>query len=205
MTALVKKQDLETALQEEIASGGGFGRLLKFDANTSRYTIDNNEVPLGRKFIVHIPQYARGWVLFRDKRPVEYKIHKITEGKPPDREELDSEIADSDDDGWVYQRYLPLEDYDTSELITFVSKSTGAKIALENLIQAYMMGRHRGGLPIISSAISDFRTREFGRKPRPDFRLIGWTSDNDKAPVIYEEGPPPTADGDPGYDLLNLS
>ena len=196
MNELVKKQDLETALQEEIASGGGFGPLLKFDANTSKYTIDKNEVPVGRKFIVHISQYARGWVLFQDKRPVEYKIHKITEGKPPDREELDSAIADSDDDGWVYQRYLPLEDYDTSELITFVSKSTGAKIAIENLIQAYMMGRHRGGLPIICLAISDFRTREFGRKPRPDFKLIGWTS---------EEGPPPTADGDPGYDLLNLS
>ena len=205
MNELVKKQDLETALQEEIASGGGFGPLLKFDANTSKYTIDKNEVPVGRKFIVHIQQYARGWVLFRDKRPVECKIHKITEGKPPDREELDSAIADSDDDGWVYQRYLPLEDYDTSELITFVSKSTGAKIALENLIQAYMMGRHRGGLPIICLAISDFRTREFGRKPRPDFKLIGWTSDNTKAPVIDEEGPPPTADGDPGYDLLNLS
>jgi len=207
MNALVKKQDdLETALREEIASGGGaFGPLLKFDANTSKYTIDKNEVPLGRKFIVHIQQYARGWVLFRDKRPVEYKVHKITEGKPPDREELDSAIAASDDDGWVYQRYLPLEDYDTSELITFVSKSTGAKIAIENLIQAYMMGRHRGGLPIISLAISNFRTREYGRKSRPDFKLIGWTSDDTKAPVIDEEGPPPTADGDPGYDLLNLS
>jgi hypothetical protein len=205
MKELVKKQDLETALQEEIAGGGRSGPLLKFDANTSKYTIDKNEVPVGRKFIVHIPQYARGWVLFRDKCPVEYKVHQITDGKPPDRKELDSPIADSDDDGWVYQRYLPLEDYDTSELITFVSKSTGAKIAIENLIQAYMMGRHRGGLPIICLAISDFRTREFGRKPRPDFKLIGWTSDNTKAPVIDEEGPPPTADGDPGYDLLNLS
>jgi hypothetical protein len=205
MTELVKRQELETALQEEIASGGGFGPLLKFDANTSKYTIDKNEVPVGRNFIVHIAQYARGWVLFRDKRPVEHKIHKITEGKPPDREELDSAIADLDDDGWVYQRYLPLEDYATGELITFVSKSTGGKIALENLIKAYMMGCHRGGLPIISLAISDFRTLEFGRKPRPDFKVIGWTSDNTKAPVIDEEGPPPTADGDPGYDLLNLS
>ena len=205
MNELVKKPDLGTALQEEIASGGGFGPLLKFDANTSKYTIDKNEVPVGRKFIVHIPQYARGWVLFRDKRSIEYKIHKITEGKPPDRDELDSAIADSDDDGWVCQRYLPLEDHETGELITFVSKSTGAKIALENLIQAYMMGRHRGGLPIICLAISDFRTREFGRKPRPDFKLIGWTSDDTKAPVIDEEGPPPTADGDPGYDPLNLS
>ena len=68
-----------------------------------------------------------------------------------------------------------------------------------------MMGRHRGGLPIISLAIGNFRTREYGRKSRPDFKLIGWTIDNTKAPVIDEEGPPPTADGDPGYDLLNLS
>jgi hypothetical protein len=205
MNELVKKQNLETALQEEIAGGGRSGPLLKFDANTSKYTIDKNEVPVGRKFIVHVLQFARGWVLFRDKRPVDSKVHKITEGKPPDREELDSAIADSDDDGWVYQRYLPLEDYDTSELITFVSKSTGAKIAIENLIRAYAMGRHRGGLPIICLAISDFGTREYGRKSRPDFKLIGWTSDNTKAPVIDEEGPPPTADGDPGYDPLNLS
>ena len=91
-------------------------------------------MPVGRKFIVHVLQFARGWVLFRDKRPVDSKVHKITEGRGPDREELNSAIANSDDDGWVYQRYLPLEDYDTSELITFVSKSTGAKIAIENLI-----------------------------------------------------------------------
>ena len=95
--------------------------------------------------------------------------------------------------------------YETSELITFVSKSTGGKIAVENFIQAYMMGRHRGGLPIISLAIGDFPTSDYGRKPRPHFKLIGWTSDNTTAPVIDEEGPPPTADGDPGYDLLNLS
>ena len=55
MNELVKKQDLETALQEEIAGGGRSGPLLKFDANTSKYTIDKNEVPVGRKFIVHIP------------------------------------------------------------------------------------------------------------------------------------------------------
>ena len=89
MNELVKKQDLETALQEEIAGGGRSGPLLKFDANTSKYTIDKSEVPLGRKFIAHIPQYARGWVLFRDKRPVDYKVNKITEGKPPDRKELE--------------------------------------------------------------------------------------------------------------------
>src|SRR5262245_7938950 len=195
MTALVKKQELDIALQEEIASGGGVGPLLKFDANTSKYTINKNEVPVGRKFIAHIAQYARGWVLFRDKRPVEYKIYKITEGKPPDREELNSAIADSGDDGWVFQRYLPLEDYDTGELITFVSKSTGARIAIENFIKAYMMGRHRGGLPVVSLAIGDFPTNGFGRKPRPDFKLIGWTGDNRRAPVIDEEGPPPTADG----------
>ena len=76
MNKLVKNQDLETALQEEIASGGGFGPLLKFDANTSKYTIDKSEVPLGRKFIAHIPQYARGWVLFWDKSTVDYKVHK---------------------------------------------------------------------------------------------------------------------------------
>ena len=94
MNELVKKQDLETALQEEIAGGGRSGPLLKFDANTSKYTIDKSEVPLGRKFIAHIPQYARGWVLFRSKSPVDYKVNKITEGKPPDRKELNSSIAD---------------------------------------------------------------------------------------------------------------
>ena len=71
MNKLVKKQDLETALQEEIASGGGFGPLLKFDANTSKSPSRRTEVPVGRKFIVHIQQYGRGWVLFRDKRPIE--------------------------------------------------------------------------------------------------------------------------------------
>jgi hypothetical protein len=135
MNQLVRHYDL--ALDEEITElvGTGFGQLLKFDANTCKFSIGENEVAIGRKHIAHVDQYARGWTKFIDKKPVQIKIKKLTEGDPEERNDLDdAHMAGRDDDPWVFQRYLPMEDVETGEVVVFVSKSVGGKIALGNLL-----------------------------------------------------------------------
>jgi hypothetical protein len=198
MGDLARHYDL--ALDEEITElvGTGFGPLLKFDANTCKFSSGDNEVAIGREYIAHVNQYARGWSKFADKKPVQIKIKKLTEGDPEERNELDdAHMAGRDDDPWVFQRYLPMEDVETGEAVVFVSKSVGGKIALGNLLQAYKGGRHRG-LPIVKLGIGSFRTQDYGKKPRPDFAIIGWVGGNGAG--MQKGGPPESDPEDPGYD-----
>jgi hypothetical protein len=208
MNELVKPKNLQLALKEEAdeLAGGGFGQLIKFDANTKKYSfVGGDEIPLGRTYIAHCDQFARGPVKFVDKRPVDIRVKKVGEGKPPKREELDeTELAGQEDDPWVFQRYLPLEDIGTNEIVTFVSKSVGAKIALGNLLMTYSGASHRGK-PIVKLAIGSFNTADYGRRARPDFAVVGWTGGSQRVPKEIGIGPPEREAGDPSYDPSALS
>jgi hypothetical protein len=205
--SLVKQNNFDVALAEELAElgGGGFGTLLKFDATTSKYTIDNEEVAVGREYVAHVDQYARGFVKFLDKRPVDVRITRLGEGIPPKRDDLDDlDLAHTDDDPWVFQRYIPLEDTKTGEVVVFVGKSVGAKIALERLLRTFASGHYRGH-PIIRLEIGSFRTRDFGQKPRPEFEICGWTNTigapiKNVAAAKEVHGPPERDPDDPGFD-----
>jgi hypothetical protein len=220
MGTLIKLKDLESALQEELSEmGSGFGTLLKFDATTSKYIIDNDEVAVGREYIAHVDQYARGFVKFVDKRPVDVRIAKLGEGIPPKRDDLDDlDLADTEDDPWVFQRYMPLEDTKTGEVVVFVGKSVGAKIALERLLRTFASGHYRGH-PIIRLGIGSFPTKDYGPKPRPDFEICGWTNtvgapinhltadkavrelpNNDSMKDDKTDRPPERDPDDPGFD-----
>jgi hypothetical protein len=164
--------------------------------------VGKDEVAMGRKFIAHCDQYARGRVKFVDKAVVAVEIKKVSEGKPKEREELDEpELAGTDEDPWVFQRYLPLEDPDTGEVLVFVSKSVGGKIALSDLLACFERNWDRGR-PIVKLATGTFKTREYGVKPRPAFPVTGWTGGGQKVVAPKEPGPPESDPDDPGYDVL---
>ena len=178
---------------DEVAElkGGGMGMLMKFDYAKEKFFISDDEVPLGREFVAHCGSYARGWTKFIDKRPVDVKVLKVNEGQPPTRDKLDEpELADTENDPWVFQRYLPLEDPDSGEVIIFVSKSTGGKIALGDLLDTYQ--HNTPGLPMIKLPAPRFNTKSFGPKPQarvPDQRLDRRQQDREDDHV---------ADGAPG-------
>ena len=180
-------------LADEVAElkGGGMGTMMKFDYAKERFFVSDDEVPLGREFIAHCGSYARGWVKFADKKLVDTKVRKVSEGKPLERNELDDpKLAGTENDPWVFQRYLPLEDLDSGEIIVFVSKSTGGKIALGGLLDTYQHNTHRG-LPIIKLCRGTFNTKSFGSKPRPDFKITGWTGNNKITKTITSQTEPP--------------
>src|SRR5262249_10877654 len=160
-------------LREEIDELGGdeLGPIMKFDANQSMYFIGTDEAPKGCKYIAHVRQYARGHTKFVDKRPIEKHIKKITEGKPPRRQELDEpEKAGKENDPWVYQHFLPLEDAETGNVVVFVGKTVGVRIALNKLFKEYARNIRRG-LPIVKPATDHFPTKDYGKRARPDFPI----------------------------------
>ena len=189
-------------LRDEVSElgGNGFGTLLKFDWDTKKYMVGEDEVAMGRGS--HCDQYARGWVKIPDKAVVDVRVKKVGEGKPPERDELDEPtLAGTPDDPWVFQRYLPLEDPETGEVQVFVSKSVGGKIALADLLGVFERNFDRGR-PTVKLAIGSFKTRDYGVKPRPSLPIVGWTGDGQNVVMQKEPGPPETDPDDPGY-LLN--
>ncbi len=203
MNKLIKHADFATALKEEADDlvGTSFGELLKFDANTSKFSIvGGDDVPLGSEFVAHCDQFARGWTKFVNKHPVEVRIKKVTDGKAAERNELDDlDHAGTEADPWVFQRYLPLVNCKTGAIVTFVGKSVGSKIGLGNLLVNYS-GNTSRGLPIIRLAVGSFRSREYGRRARPDFVVIGWLPEHAAVYPPAEKRPPERSSGDLGYD-----
>jgi hypothetical protein len=78
--------------------------------------------------------------------------------------------------------YLPLEDLGNGDLVTFVTNSTGGRIAIEILTNRFakirMDRKKRGlpdlGLPTVKLAVASFPTSDYGPVPRPDFPIVGW-------------------------------
>ena len=64
--------------------------MLKFDANEKKFSIiGGSDVELGHQYVALCDQFARGWVKFVDKKPVDVRIKKLTEGRPLARADLD--------------------------------------------------------------------------------------------------------------------
>jgi hypothetical protein len=197
-------RELQSALREEVEElgGGGLGQLLKFDPMVTPPVfkiVGGAEVPLGTRHIAHATQYARGPVRFIDGKPDTSHVKKLAQGKPPQCDDMD------DPEEWVFQRYLLFENVETGVLLTFVSKSVGGKIALSNLLEAFEASKGARGLPVVELQIGDFNTADYGRKPRPDFKIVGWAGTGNSGsnghagpPLRLLNNEPPPNDDEPG-------
>ena len=104
----------------------------------------------GAQFIAHAHQLAHGWVKFSDHKVVERRVGFVAEGfQPAERDDLGDtdqsqwEIVNAEaKDPWNKQYFLPLEDAETGELLTFVTGSKGGDSAVGKLLSQFV--RHRG-------------------------------------------------------------
>jgi hypothetical protein len=187
-SALMHLAAVATAAQEM--------RLLKFVKG--KYYTGDDEVPIGREFVAHVPQLNHGRVKFRDNKVVDQRIGAVADGFVcPKREELgdtDQSTWEKDANGtprdpWTLQYYLPLEDTDTGELLTFVTGSQGGNTAIGRLCSQFVRNAHNG-LPIVKLNAGSYRHKSFGRVEVPDFPVIGWTG---AAKSVVDGTAPPTA------------
>jgi hypothetical protein len=177
------------AAQDEGANE--LGRLLKF--SKGHYLVAAEEIPLGRQFVAHIEHWTRGWVKFKRGELVERRVGRVADGfVVPRREELDDtdsstweiDTRGEPQDPWSQQSYLPFEDGESGDILTFVSGSLGGRQAVSRL--AARSARHMAtmGLPIIALAIESYKHKNFGRIDKPDFSIIGWTNPNPTQEVV---------------------
>ena len=164
-------------------------RLLKFVKG--KWLIGDDDVSTDRQFIAHAHQLAHGWVKFSDRKVVEQRVGIVAEGfQMADRDELGDtdtsqwEIEDGKPkDPWVKQYYLPVEDADTGELLTFVTGSQGGNSAIGKLTSQFVRNV-RNGLPVVQLEIGFYKHKKYGRTEVPEFRVTGWTG----APGVRDAG-----------------
>jgi hypothetical protein len=176
---------IAAAAQEDGANN--LGRLLKFSKGL--YLIATETVPLGKEYIGHVQHWTRGWVKFRGGSLIEHRVGRVADGFiVPEREALDDndpslwekDHAGNPKDPWTKQSYLPLEDRETGEIVTFVSGSTGGRGAVSTLCSRAARHLMTMGNPIIKLAVESYKHKSFGRIDKPNFSIVGWTNEPSK-------------------------
>jgi hypothetical protein len=163
----------------------GFEKILKF--KKGGYFIGEEQIPLGREYIAHTRAWTKCWIKFVDGEVADRKLYRVALGEEPlEREELDdldqanwSEGIDCKPaDPWVFQHLLPLEHPSSGEVVVFVTPSTGGRIAVAELCNAYAKRAKRienCGQPIIKLATTTFPSKKLKTKvPRPLFEIVCW-------------------------------
>jgi hypothetical protein len=112
-----------------------------------------------------------------------------------ERDELDDlDKKDLEDDPWQPQNMLPMEDAETGEFLVFVSGSFGGKIAIEKLCNRVARDLSAGrdlGAPTVKLDITDFKTKQYGTVPHPEFTIVSWENEDRKDVVLPPAPPPP--------------
>jgi hypothetical protein len=102
---------------------------LKF--KKGEYFIGDEEVPLGRRFLVYASDWRRGWRKWKDNQIVEDRVVRVADDprEPVERDELDDfddrsnwPVVDGElRDPWCYENQLPVEGEQTGERFLFVT------------------------------------------------------------------------------------
>jgi hypothetical protein len=160
-------------------------RLLKFVKG--KWFIGEDEQDGGRQLIAYPDQLAHGWAKFVGGKVVDSRIGLVTDPEfaLPER----AELGDTDEsrwetdpygqrkDSWVFQLYMPLEDAEGGEMVSFVGGSHGAKKAVNNLVNLYLRNVHKGR-PIVHLAADSYKHKQFNRVDVPVFQVAAWTGGN---------------------------
>jgi hypothetical protein len=191
LTITVENTALAIAQAAQEEGANEIGRLLKF--SKGHFLVGTEEIPVGKEYVAHIEHWTRGWVKFRHGELIERRVGRVADGfVVPKRDELDdtdstkweTDTRGDPQDPWSQQSYLPLEDVESGEILTFVSGSVGGRQAVSRL--AGRAARHLAlmGLPIVKLGIESYRHKSFGRIDKPDFPIVGWTNPNPKQEVV---------------------
>jgi hypothetical protein len=171
-------------------AGGGAGTLFKFAKDQRfRKVADDEEVPLGKEFIVIYDQIQVGWIKFAGKgEPPERRMGPLFAGfLPCPREALgdtdqslwDAGLSGKPADPWQSQILLPLQAVDDADLYVFGTTSITGRRAVGRIIaECQKMQRREPDLyPIIKLALASFQHRDerVGRVTVPAFVQVGKT------------------------------
>jgi hypothetical protein len=179
---------------EEAGASDFVGRFLRFVKGEflTGDSEDPETVPLGTRFIAEAQNMERGWVRWRDKRPVDEMMHLVSERVPmPKRDDLgdnDDKLWESNKDGspkdpWQETWKLTLRSVedpgDDDAAFTFTTSSKGGRRAMKILAKTFGKEGLRmrpGQLPIVELSYTTYDHRVHGRMKNPEFKVVDWVT-----------------------------
>lgn len=158
------------------------------------WTINDEKALDGVEFVACVDHLIKGWIRFDDQKVVErILVRRGDKQRLPDREDL-SYAEESDwprdskgkpRDPWVKQFFVPLIKRDDEKLVTYVTGTTGGRIAVGKLCDAFLANDRKR--PIVKLHTGSFKSKEYGKVDSPAFQIVGY--ENEPA-----EQPPPLPD-----------
>jgi hypothetical protein len=160
------------------------GRLMKFSKGD--YFVDDEEIPLGTKFVAVMDELLIGWVKWEDNRPSEQLMGKVAERFVPAPREA---LGDNDEslwppdasgrprDPWQMTFYLVLKDVgkpvENDNLYTLPMNSEGGKDAVKRLCSTYgkAMRQRPDEWPIVEIGVESYVHATWGRIKKPTLKV----------------------------------
>ena len=166
--------------------GNVAGRLLRFSKGD--YFLENEEVPLGSKYVAVMEDTMIGWVKWEEGRPAEQLMHKLFENPHVASR---ASLGDEDESGWPelsgrpidpWQEtyYLVLKDVGKSledeNLYTLPVNSGGGRDNAKRLFTAYgrAMRQRPDEWPVVELQVESYLHPDFGRIKKPVFKIVDW-------------------------------
>lgn len=169
---------------------GIVGSLLKFSKGDWLLGQEEQEIPLGTRYVCSMENFLVGWVKWVDNKPVELKFGRLVDGhKPPTRFELGDndktqwEVGSDgkERDPWQFTNQVLMKPvgkkYSTDIAITFATNSKGGIGGMGALCKEYAADRtHDGMNPIVELGVSGYNhsNKEFGKIKTPVLKLVDW-------------------------------
>jgi hypothetical protein len=188
MNKIIKSKDHLPATEcaspwGEIATEYGSQTLLKYIKG--EWSIGEEEVPLGTRYIAFIDELACGFIKFNEDAAPDVHLGKVKYGKDklPKRHEcgdVDQEEWEEEDgtpkDPWQPIMQLPMSPVDhIGELVVFSAIGAGgARSAVADLCGIYDRSPRHGLLPIIALGTRSYKHKKYGTVHVPVLKLESW-------------------------------
>jgi hypothetical protein len=201
--------DPYAAAASDIGATSGDVIYLRFDGNIGQFSKGGIPVPLGTRLGVNPAETQRGWVCWKEKRPVDEILVRIVDGRPPLEPELPNhgpyappQPGQSQKDGWAEQVSVRAADLETGDTIVFKTSTKSAMIAIGNFLSSYsrQLRDHQGLFPVIELQARSFTSKATGHmKFAPEFRIVEWIAPEQLVAGYDESGyeEDPSASGAP--------
>jgi hypothetical protein len=161
------------------------GSFLKYSGNTGKYMFKGVEVEHGTRLAFNILGAKKGWVCWKDSKPVDQiMVDILGGGRIPSEESLKDHGPFKQGDGWKQQLSVVVRSLEGGDQMDFNLSNQSGRNALGALIQEFgakaaMFVDNNGEpkVPIVEIGAQSFQPRDAsGTKWAPTLKLVDWKS-----------------------------
>jgi len=194
------------------AGEANFGDLMFY--RDRKWYIGKDEVPLGTKYLALVDQSQRGWVKFENNKLVKQHLTYCRDCIPDlarealgdnDPDEWETNDDNEPVDPWNQRRYLPMENLETGESVTWAFWSDGGIKAFEKLSRLYAMVHTTGRQPVVALMTDTYWSKKHHKDiPIPVLKFVKWHDANEPQGTM-EVIPPDPKPGGKTYSPDNIT